>query len=40
MMIPFCSVNRGGSHVMVAERELLAATRKFCGYELGTVEGE
>ena len=38
MMMPFCCVIGGGSHVTVAERELLATAVKFCGYDVGTVE--
>ena len=36
--MPFCCGIGGGSHVTVAERELLATATKFCGYEVGTVE--
>ena len=38
MMMPFCCAIGGGSHVTVAERELVATAVKFCGYEYGTVE--
>ena len=38
MMMPFCCAIGGGSHVTVAERELLATAVKFCGYDVGTVE--
>ena len=38
MMMPFCCAIGSGSHVTVAERELLATAAKFCGYDVGTVE--
>ena len=38
--MPFCCAIGGGSHVTVAERELLATATKFCGYDVGTVEGK
>ena len=36
--MPFWCAIGGGSHVTVAERELLATAVKFCGYDVGTVE--
>ena len=38
MMMPFCCVIGGESHVTVAERELVAIAVKFCGYDVGTIE--
>ena len=38
--MPFCCGIGGGSHVTVAERELLATATKFCGYDVGTIENK